>query len=168
MNYFRPLFFLLMLVSCLGKNKMQTSVISQANELGRNLIRNEMDTYLDKMAYFVYSNKEERELLRQNILKQQEFEKARNTDFTKAITLKNSEIFENQGYYQCIVKQVRYFTNSFTTYTNDYYLLAVSQDGDSWKFADITHISRDILAGVFKEMHPDLDIVKEEAGKKVE
>lgn len=140
---------------------MQSSVISQANELGRNLIRNEMDTYLDKMAHFVYANKDERELLRQNTLKQQEFEKQRDADFTRAVSLKNSEIFENEGYFQCIVKQVRYYTNSFTTYTTDYYLLAVSKDGDIWKFADITHLSRDVVAGVFKEMHPELDIVKE-------
>src|SRR5262245_41958726 len=109
-------------VSCLGKNKMESAVITQANELGRNLVRSELDTYLDKMAHFVYANKKERELLRENLLKQQQFEKERNTDLTRAITLKNSEIFEKDGYFQCIVKQVRYYSNTFTTYTTDYYL----------------------------------------------
>ena len=141
---------------------MQSQVISQSDELGRNLIKNQLNAYLNKMAYFVYANKTEREQLKRNLKEEKEISNQRNADLTRVVTLKNSDIFENDGYYQCIVKQVRYYTNNYTTYTVDFYLLAISSDGDKWKFADITNIPIKIIRGVFKEMHPDLTIVKEE------
>jgi len=157
------LFIPLILVSCLGKNKMQSQVISQADELGRNLIRSEWNAYLNKMAYFVYSNKEEREMLKENLLKEKSIANESSADLTRAATLKNTDIFEKDGYYQCIVKQVRYYTNNYTTYTADFYLLAISKDGENWKFADITNLPLKIVQAVFKEMHPDLNIVKDKA-----
>lgn len=149
------------LVSCLGKNQMEAMVIRQADELARNLMRDELETYLDKMAHFVYANPAEREQLKQNLINQEKFSSNRGADMIKAVSQKNSEIFEHEGYFQCIIKQVRFFANNVTTYTDDFYLLAVSKDGETWKFADITNIPIKILRGVFKEMHPDLDVVKE-------
>ncbi len=148
------------LISCLGKNRMESKVISQGNELARHLMRDELDAYLDKMAYFVYSNKAEREQLRENLIKEDEFSKARGADLIKAVSEKNSEIFEKDGYYQCIFKQKRYFHNVFATYTTDEYFLAISKDGEIWKFALITHIPISLVRKVFKEMHGDLDIIK--------
>lgn len=141
---------------------MKSNVEKQANEMGNFLRKGEIDKYLDNMAHFVYVNDEERAQLKKNIQEQLDFMKERDNDITKIQSIVNSGIYENGGYYQCVVKQVADVTNNYTVYNTKTYLMAVSTDGEKWKFADVTNLSDKILRAVFPEMHPDLKIVKDE------
>lgn len=155
----------LMLISCLGKNKMQAKVLEQADEFGNFLKRKQYDKHIAKMAYFVYANEEEKEQLKENLKANDKYNEQRDSDLTKVTSLLNSEIYENNGYYQCIVKQVRSYTNNFTTVNSNFYLLAISKNGEDWKFADITGLNIEIVRAVFKEMHPDLTVALDESDK---
>jgi hypothetical protein len=167
MRYLILFLFPIVLGSCLGKNKMQAKVVEQANELGNFLKRKQYDKYIDRMAYFVYANNEEKKQLKKNLKAIDMYSDQRDSDLTNVNSLLNSEIFENQGYYQCIIKQVRSYTNNYATVNSNFYLLAISKDGAEWKFADITSLDIKIVRHVFKEMHPDLTVALDEADKVV-
>lgn len=144
---------------------MQATVVEQADEFGNFLKRKQYDKHISKMAHFVYANKEEKAQLKENLKATDKYNAQRDADLTKVSSLMNSEIFENKGYYQCIIKQVRSYTNNFATVNSNFYLLAVSKDGVNWKFADITGLDIKIVGMVFKELHPDLTVALDEDDK---
>ena len=155
----------LLLASCLGDKEMKTSVEEQANELGGFLRRASFNLYLERMAPFVYSNNAERDQLKKQLEEQRAQLYARDHSEIKATQAHlSSDIYENEGYYQCIVRQETLVKTDLTSYSTNYWLLAISEDGEEWKFADITHFSEDMVRAVFPELHSKLktDKIKRE------
>jgi len=154
----RYLIFLLpvFLVGCLGENQMKNAVISQSDELGIALKNGQLETYLDKMAHFVFVNDNERNQLKEKLQDQLDYLSSRRNKIIKVQSAIHSDIYENKGYYQCMVKQVASIKNDFTIYGSNTYLLAVSKDGETWKFADVTNFSEQIIKQIFPELSDDL------------
>lgn len=152
----------LLFVSCLGEKEMNTTVETQADELGRYYKEGYYQRYLECMAYFVYANKDERNQLKAVLEKEREDFQAHNNSVIENVSSHlHSEIMENDGYYQCVIKQDLLVKSDLTTFETHKYLLAISQDGETWKFADVTNYSEDMIRAVFPEMHPKLQFKKE-------
>lgn len=155
----------LLLVSCLGNKELKTSVEDQANDVGRLFLKANFNAYLDRMAPFVYANQAEREQLKKLLQEQRDQLYARDHSEIKNIKAHLvTEIEEHDDYYQCVLKQEVLIKNDLTSYVAAYFWLAVSEDGEEWKFADITHYSEDMLRAVFPELDPKLktDRIKKE------
>ncbi len=148
--------FTLILVSCLGENQMKVSVIEQADQFAFYLRHKQYDQYLNNMTHFVFIDEKEKQQLKKGLEQQMTFLEEHNNSITKTESLLNSSILENDGYYQCVVKQVTFYSNNFTSFKSNTYLLAISKDGLVWKFADVTNFSEAIIKNIFPELSPNL------------
>lgn len=147
---------LVSLASCLGKNQMENTVIQQADELGSALKNRRIEKYLDYMAHFVFNGQAERQELKQKIEDQFNYLAERKTRIVRVQNFLHSEIVENEDYYQCVIKQVVFNQNEHAMYDANTYFLAISKDGETWKFADVTAFTENIIRQVFPQLAPEL------------
>jgi len=162
MHKFLYLLIPFFLVSCLGEKEMNSTVETQADELGRYYKEGYYQRYAESMAYFVYASPEERNQLKANLQKEIEDLRSHNNSVIENISSHlHTGILEHDGYYQCVVKQDLFIKSDLTNYETHKYLLAISQDGEVWKFADVTNFSEDMIRAVFPEMDPKLQFKKE-------
>lgn len=148
------------LVSCLGEKEMTSAVEEQANQLGQFLREGRFERYLDNMAYFVYASTAERNQLKKDLEAKAAYLAERGDKIVSIESRLYSNIYENEGYYQCMVRQKVFYRNNNTTYDTKTYLLAISENGEDWKFADATNLTDKLVRTVFPEMHPDLKVEK--------
>lgn len=146
------------MAGCLGKNQMKANAVEQAEEWGGYLVEGRIEKYLTGMAHFVFADANEREMLRKSIEEERNVLRFKNTRLTKIESAIDSDLYEKDEYYQCKIKQLHTFESGDSKYSVEKYILAVSKDGELWKFADVTTLSDKIIRTVFPELHPDIKI----------
>lgn len=155
-RFFYTLFISLILVSCLGENQMKSNAEEQAGKMGQALKNRQFDKYLDYMAHFVYSTDEERDEMKKEIIEQFNYLDERNDRIIRVQSAIHSDLLNHEGFYQCVIKQVYSHVNNYSDYGSTTYLLAISNDGENWKFADVTMLNEKIIMQAFPQLSPDL------------